>query len=80
MPTQITPPSPPIPGRAGATGINSRDATPLSITALAIIAILTLVLHVASTDALNRPHVDPDAAAPTCPADARPAQLSLPYD
>ena len=71
MPTHITPP---------ARGISSRDVAPLSLTALAVFAMLALVLHVASVDMLNRSHADPDAAAPTCPADARPAQLSLPYD
>ena len=56
----------------------------LSLTALAVIAILALVLHVASTELLNRSHADPDAAAPggeaTCPADAKPPELSLPFD
>ena len=54
--------------------MNSRDVTPLSITALAIIAILVLVLHVAGGDLLGRSQAHASVAAPDaetmCPADA----------
>ena len=84
MPTEMTRSSAPFAGRARVPGTNSRDVTPLSPTALAIIAILVLVLHVASSDLLDRPHAHSPMAAPdsetTCPADAKPAELSLPYD
>ncbi len=42
MPTEITRPSVPIAQRVGTPGPGSRDVTPLSLTALAIIAILVL--------------------------------------
>jgi hypothetical protein len=64
--------------------MNSRDVTPLSITALTIIAVLVLVLHVAGGDLLGRSQahasfvVQDDGA--TCPADARSPAPSLPYD
>jgi len=65
-------------------GMNSREITPLSLAPLAIIAILVLVLHVASRDMLDRPHAHSSIAAPDeeakCPADARSPALSLPYD
>jgi hypothetical protein len=64
--------------------MNSPDATPLSPTALAIIAILVLVLHVASSDMLDRSHAHSSIATPgdeaTCAADAEPPVLSLPFD
>jgi hypothetical protein len=64
--------------------MNSRDTPPLSPSALAIIAILVLVLHVASSDRLDYPHADPATVAPggeaTCMADTKPPELSLPYD
>jgi hypothetical protein len=37
-------------------GTNSRDGTPLSLTPFAIIAILVLILHIASGDLLGRLH------------------------
>src|SRR6478736_3796042 len=84
MPTKIIRSSAPFAGRAGMPGMNSPDVTPLSPTALAIIAILVLVLHVASGDMLDRPHAHSSIVAPggeaTCPADAMSAELSLPYD
>ena len=65
-------------------GKNSRDVTPLSLTALAIIAILVLVLHVAGGDLLGRSQaralvVAPDEEA-MCPADATLAAPSLSFD
>jgi hypothetical protein len=64
--------------------MNSRDVAPLSITALAFIAILILVLHVAGRDLLGRSQAHASIAAlddeATCPADARPPAPSLPYD
>ena len=65
-------------------GINSRDVTPLSLTALAIIAILVLVLHVSAGDLLGRSHAHASIAAPDsearCPADATLAAPPLPFD
>ena len=56
--------------------MNSRDVTPLSITALAIIAILILVLDVAGGDLLGRSQAHASIAAQDeeakCPADAKP--------
>ena len=49
--------------------MNSPDVTPLSPTALAIIAILVLVLHVASGDMLDRPHAHSSIVAPGGEAD-----------
>ena len=64
-------------------GINSRDVTPLSLTALAIIAILVLV-HVAGGDLLGRSQARASIAAPDeeakCPADATLPAPSLPFD
>jgi hypothetical protein len=64
--------------------MNSRDVTPLGITALAIIAILILVLHVAGGDLLGRSQAHASVAAPddeaTCPADVTPPLPPLPFD
>jgi hypothetical protein len=64
--------------------MNSRDVTPLSITALTIIAILVLVLHVAGGDLLGRSQAHAAVAAPDnetmCPVDAAPPPPSLPFD
>jgi len=62
--------------------MNSRDVTPPGITALAIIAILVLVLHVSAGDLLGRSQASiaaPDDEA-KCPADAALAVPSLPFD
>jgi hypothetical protein len=65
-------------------GINSRDVTPLSFTALTIIAILVLVLHVSAGDLLGRSQAHASIAAPDdeakCSADAALAAPSLPFD
>jgi len=65
-------------------GMNSRDVTPLSITALTIIAILVLVLHVAGGDLLGHSQAHASIAAPDdearCPADAAPSAPPLPFD
>jgi predicted lysophospholipase L1 biosynthesis ABC-type transport system permease subunit len=64
--------------------MDSRDVTPLSITALAIIAILILVLHVAGGDLLAQSQAHASVAAPdaesVCPAEVSPAAASLPFD
>ena len=85
MPTEMIRSSAPFAGRARVPGMNSRDVTPPSPTALAIIAILVLVLHVASGDLLDRPHrafVDGSrlAAKPRARQMRKSAELSLPYD
>jgi len=58
--------------------------TPLNLTPLAIIAILVLVLHIASGDMLGRVHAHASIAVPheeaKCPADAKPPVPSLPFD
>jgi hypothetical protein len=84
MPTKITRSSAPSAERVRTPGMNSRDVTPLSITALSIIAILVVVLHVATGAVLGHPQahasvvVQGDEA--TCPADAMPPVPSLPFD
>jgi hypothetical protein len=84
MPTEITRPSAPIANRAGTPGPGSRDVTPLSLTALAIIAILVLVLHIAGGAVLGHPQAHASIAATDdeakCPADATPPVPSLPFD
>jgi hypothetical protein len=58
--------------------------TPLNLTALAIIAVLVLVLHVAAGDLLGRSQAHASIAAlddeAKCPADATPPVSSLPFD
>ena len=84
MPTEVTRSPAPSAERARSPGMNSRDVTPLSITALAIIAILVLVLHVAGGAVLGHPQahasvvVQDDEAK--CPADVTPPVQSLPFD
>lgn len=64
--------------------MSSHDVAPLSVTALAIIAILVWVLHVAGGDLLGRLPAHASVAAQDdaskCPADATPAASSLPFD
>lgn len=89
MPTEIRSPSAPLieqveTPQAVPSGINSPDATSLSLTPLVIAATLALILHVASGVMLDRSHASPAAAAldeaVTCPAEASPPQPALPYD
>jgi hypothetical protein len=84
MPTEIKRPSAPIAERARTPGLNSREATPLSLTALTIIAILVLVIHVVSGEMIARLHGDSLIFAPAdefnYPVDAKPPELSLPFD
>jgi hypothetical protein len=88
MPTEIKPPSAPTigPGESQAllSGINSHEARPLNLTPLVIIAVLTLVLHVATGIVLDRSHASPAEVAlddaVTCPAGAKLPQPALPYD
>jgi hypothetical protein len=84
MPTEIARSSAPSARRAGKPGMSSRDVAPLSITALAIIAILVVVLHVAGGDLLSRSQAHASVAAPDdeakCPAEVTPAAASLPFD
>ena len=84
MPMEITPPSEPTVGHARTPKINSRDVTPLSLTPLAVIAILVLVLHLTSSAMGDRPRADPAIARAGdeagCLADVLPRELSLPID
>jgi hypothetical protein len=84
MPTKIARSPAPSAGRARMPEMNSRDVTPLSVTALAIIAILVVVLHVAGGDLLGRSQAHASVAASDddamCPADAKPQLSSLPFD
>jgi hypothetical protein len=84
MSTEITPPSAPITQRIGTPGPGSRDAAPVSLTALAIIAILVLILHIAAGAVLGHPQAHASIAAPDdeakCPADATLPMPSLPFD
>ena len=84
MPTEITRPSAPITPRVATPGPGSREVTPISLTALAIIAVLVVVLHIAAGAVLGHPQahasvvVQDDEAK--CPADATPPVPSLPFD
>ena len=84
MPTEIARPSTSIARRVGTPGRGSRDVTPLSLTALVIIALLVLVLHIAAGDLFGHPQAHASIAAPDkeakCPADAKPPVPSLPFD
>src|SRR6478609_979635 len=84
MPTEIARSSAPSARRARMPGMDSRDVTPLSITALAIIAILILVLHVAGGDLLSRSQAHASVAATdaetVCPVDQTPPVPALPFD
>lgn len=84
MPTEITRPSAPITRRVATPGPGSRDVTPLSIPALAIIAVLVLILHIAAGAVLGHPQAHASIAAPddeaNCPRDAALPMPSLPFD
>jgi hypothetical protein len=84
MPTKVTRSSVPSGGRARMPGMNSRDVTPLSITALSIIAILVVVLHVAAGAVFGHPQAHASVVVQSdeakCPADAMPPVPSLPFD
>jgi hypothetical protein len=84
MPTEITRPSALIAGRARTPGPNSREETPLSLAALTVVAILVLVIHLASGEIIDRSHANslivPPADEFNCPVDAKPPELSLPFD
>jgi hypothetical protein len=64
--------------------MNSRDVTPLRLTPLAIIAILVLVLHIASGEMADRSHAKASITAPADefnrPVDAKPPAPPLPFD
>jgi hypothetical protein len=64
--------------------VNLPDAISPSLVPLAIIAILALILHVASGVVLDRSHAGATGAAlddaVTCAAEMSPPQPSLPYD
>ena len=84
MPMEIPRLHAPSAERARMPGMNSRDVTPLSITALTIIAILVLVLHVAGGAVLGHPQAHASVVMQDdeakCPADATPPASSLPFD
>ena len=84
MPMETVRSSTPSDGRAKTPEKNSRDVTPLSITALAIIAFLVLVLHLAGASLLGRSQAHASAAAPDdevkCATGATLQEPSLPFD
>jgi len=88
MPTEIKSPSAPAiePGESQTllSGTSPHEARPLNLTPLIIIAVLTLVLHVATGIALDRSHASPMGVAldeaVTCAAWTKPPQPALPYD
>jgi hypothetical protein len=84
MPTEITRPSAPTVQRIGTPGPSSRDVKPLSLTALAIIAALVIIIHVAAGAVLDRSHAQASIAATDdeamCMGDAKPPVSSLPFD
>jgi hypothetical protein len=57
---------------------------PVSIPALAIIAVLVLILHIAAGAVLGHPPAHASIVAPddeaNCPTDAEPQMQSLPFD
>jgi hypothetical protein len=61
-----------------------RDGAPQSVTALAIIAALILILHVAASAVLADPVAQASPAASDdeamCPGDAKPPAPALPFD
>lgn len=84
MPTEIVRSSTPSDGRAKTPEINSRDVAPLSITALALIAFLVLVLHLAGGGLLGRSAAHASVGVQDfevkCATDATPPVPSLPFD
>ena len=84
MPTNITRPRAPTAGPVRVLRPGSRDVTPTSVAALAVIAALILVLHVAASVVLAHPSAHASPAAPdddaTCLGDARLPAPSLPFD
>jgi len=88
MPTEIKPPYTPTiehgESQTLLSEINPYEARPLNLTPLVVITVLTLVLHVATGIALDRPHAGPSGAtldeAVTCAAWTKPSQPALPYD
>ena len=84
MPTEIARSSTPSARRAITPERNSRDVAPLSIAALAIIAALVVILHVAGVDLLDQSRAHASAIVPDdeakCPPGAMPAIPSLPFD
>jgi hypothetical protein len=84
MPTEVTRPSAPITQRVATPGPGSREVKPVSIPALAIIAVLVLILHIAAGAVLGHPQAHASIVAPVdeakCPADAKPQVSSLPFD
>jgi hypothetical protein len=84
MPTKIARSPAPSVERAETPGTNSRDVAPLSMAALAIIAALMVILHVAGADLIyqSRAHASPIVLdeETKCPPDAMPAPPSLPFD
>ena len=84
MPTEITRPSASITRCVGTPGPGSRDVKPLSLTALAIIAALILILHLTVSASLDRSQAHASIVAPDdeakCPMDAEVPVPSLPFD
>ena len=84
MPTETARSSVPSAKRAGKPEMNLRDGAPLSTTALAIIAVLVMILHVAGGERLDRSQARASVAVQTgetqCPADATLPTSSLPLD
>ena len=84
MPTEIRRRSAPNAGHARVSPIKSGDVTPLGIALLAVIAVLVWVLHLTAGAMLDPSRANPAVgvldAAVNCAAEARPAELSLPYD
>lgn len=84
MPTETARSSVPSAKRAGKPEMNLRDGAPLSTTALAIIAVLVMILHVAGGERLGRlqahASVAVQAGETQCPADATQPTSSLPFD
>jgi hypothetical protein len=64
--------------------MKSRDGAPLSITALTIIAVVVMILHVAGGERLGRSQAQVpfavQAGETQCPADQTPPTSSLPFD
>lgn len=84
MPTEITRPRALTTGQGRTPRPGSRDVAPLSVTALAIIAALILILHVAASAVLADPlaHASPAALDDdtACLGESKPPAPTLPFD
>ena len=84
MPTEVSRPRALAAGQLRPPRPGLHDGSPLSVTALGIIAALILILHVAASAVLADPLAHASPPAPdddaTCLGDAKPPASALPFD